>query len=50
MYDNYNYPPGADTPNAPWNQVEPPEIEAEVYMSFTVERIATITTDEVWWG
>lgn len=22
MYDNYNYPAGADTPNAPWNQVE----------------------------
>lgn len=20
MYDNYNYPPGADTPDAPWNQ------------------------------
>lgn len=23
MYDNYNYPPGADTPSAPWNQSEP---------------------------
>jgi len=22
MYDNYNYPAGADTPDAPWNQVE----------------------------
>lgn len=20
MYDNYNYPPGADTPDAPWNK------------------------------
>lgn len=49
MYDNYNYPPGADTPDAPWNKPEPPEIEAEVNMSFTVERIATITTNEVWW-
>jgi len=27
MYDNYNYPPGADTPEAPWNQVEIPNIE-----------------------
>lgn len=44
------YPAGAyNDPNAPYNQVEPPEIEAEVNMSFTVERIATITTDEVWW-
>lgn len=49
MYDNYNYPPGADTPDAPWNEVVPPEIEAEVNISFTLERIATITTDEVWW-
>ena len=49
MYDNYNYPPGADTPDAPWNEVAPPEIEAEVNISFTLERIATITTDEVWW-
>lgn len=44
------YPAGAyNDPNAPYNQVEPPEIEAEVNMSFTLERIATITTDEVWW-
>ena len=49
MYDNYNYPPGADTPDAPWNQVEPPEIEAEVNVSFTLERDATITTNEVYY-
>ena len=49
MYDNYNYPPGADTPDAPWNEVVPPEIEAEITVSITLERIATITTDEVWW-
>jgi len=49
MYDNYNYPPGADTPDAPWNEPVRPEIDAEVYVQFTVERIATITTDEVWW-
>ena len=23
MYDNYNYPAGADTPDAPWNQSDP---------------------------
>lgn len=50
MRDADYYPAGAyNDPNAPYNQVEPPEIEAEVNMSFTVERIATITTDEVWW-
>ena len=50
MRDADYYPAGAyNDPNAPYNQVEPPEIEAEVYMSFTVERIATITTNEVWW-
>ena len=26
MYDNYNYPAGADTPDAPWNQVNPEDI------------------------
>ena len=33
MYDNYNYPPGADTPDAPWNQPSEPDpivIEATV--------------------
>lgn len=50
MRDADYYPAGAyNDPNAPYNQVEPPEIEAEVNMSFTLERIATITTDEVWW-
>lgn len=50
MRDADYYPAGAyNDPNAPYNQVEPPEIEAEVNMSFTLERIATITTNEVWW-
>ena len=44
------YPAGAyNDPNAPYNQVEPPEIEAEVNMSFTLERDATITTNEVYY-
>lgn len=50
MRDRDYYPAGAyNDPNAPFNQVEPPEIEAEVNVSFTLERDATITTDEVWW-
>ena len=28
--DNYNYPLGADTPDAPWNQTDNPEKEIEV--------------------
>lgn len=25
--DNYNYPAGSDTKDAPWNQVDPPECQ-----------------------
>jgi len=27
--DNWNYPPGADAPDAPWNQPDEDEDEAE---------------------
>lgn len=43
--DNYNYPPGADTPDAPWNEVEVPEIEVTVDVTATLTRKATVTTD-----
>lgn len=29
MFDNYNYPLGADTPDAPWNQSDPEDIYGE---------------------
>jgi len=38
MYDNYNYPMGADTPSAPWNQPgdpDPVELNIEVTMCLT---------------
>lgn len=35
MYDNYNYPAGADTPDAPWNQTD---VE-DIYESEASERI-----------
>lgn len=38
MYDNYNYPPGADTPDAPWNEVEIPEIEVRCEVSVTLTK------------
>ena len=31
--DNYNYPMGADTPDAPWNQRDPEPVEVEVQVS-----------------
>ena len=48
MYDNYNYPPGADTPDAPWNEVEMPECDFTIRASITLERECTITTNEVY--
>lgn len=50
MRDADYYPAGAYyDKNAPYNQVEPPEIEAEVNVSFTLERDCTITTNEVYY-
>lgn len=45
MYDNYNYPAGADTPDAPWNQIEIPEIEvkSDVMVSVVREGVPVIT-------
>lgn len=46
MYDNYSYPPGADTPSAPWNQPEIPEKEFEVTISQTLSKTVTVFTDD----
>jgi hypothetical protein len=45
MYDNYNYPAGADTPDAPWNQVDVPEKEFDVTCSQSLSRTAVVTTN-----
>ncbi len=45
MYDNYNYPMGADTPDAPWNEVDVPEKDFEVTCSQSLSRTATVTTN-----
>lgn len=37
-----NYPIGADTPDAPWNQVENPEKEVEVTISITLSKTVKI--------
>lgn len=40
--DNYNYPIGSDTPDAPWSQTDNPEREIEVTISITLSRTAKI--------
>lgn len=46
MYDNYHYPPGADTPDAPWNQTENEEREFEVTVSQTLSKNVTLFTSD----
>lgn len=46
MYDNYNYPAGADTPDAPWNQVDTPEKEFEVTCCQVLSRTVTVVTND----
>jgi hypothetical protein len=45
MYDNYNYPAGADGPDAPWNEPSVPEKEFEVTCCQTLSRTAIVVTD-----
>lgn len=44
MYDNYNYPPGADTPDAPWNQVELEPIDVDVVAEVTLVHNTKVST------
>lgn len=45
MYDNYNYPMGADTPDAPWNQPgDPDPITLAVTVNTTLYRDSTVET------
>ena len=46
MYNNYDYPAGVDTPDAPWNQEPVPEKEFEVTISQTLSKTVTIKTDD----
>lgn len=46
MYDNYNYPAGADTPDAPWNQEEVPEVEFNVTCSISLSKTVQVHTDD----
>lgn len=44
--DNYNYPMGSDTSDAPWNQVDYPEKEIEVTVSVTLSKTVKILVDD----
>lgn len=46
MYNNYDYPLGADTPLAPWNQVENCEIERDCEVTETITRNVTLSTTD----
>lgn len=44
--DNYNYPPGSDTPDAPWNEIEYPDKEIEVTVSITLSKTVKINVND----
>lgn len=44
--DNYNYPMGVDTPDAPWNQEENPEREIEVIVSVTLSKTIKVKVSD----
>lgn len=47
MIESGYYPPGAEfDPNAPYNQVDPPEHDFDVTVSQTLSRNVTITTQD----
>lgn len=46
MYDNYNYPVGADNAEAPWNQADNPEREVEVTVSITLSKTLKVRVDD----
>lgn len=44
--DNYNYPMGADTSDAPWNKEDLPEEEIEVTISVTLSKTVKIKVSD----
>lgn len=43
--DNYNYPVGADNKDAPWNKEEAPIKEFDVFISQTLSKSTTVSTN-----
>lgn len=46
MYDNYNYPEGADTPDAPWNQESQEYKRIKVTVSITLSKDLEIDVND----
>ena len=44
--NNYDFPVGSDTSNAPWNQVDNPEREIEVTVSVTLSKTVKIKVSD----
>ena len=44
--DNYNYPAGSDTSDAPWNQADLPEKEIEVLVSVTLSKTVKVRVSD----
>lgn len=44
--DNYNYPLGADTKDAPWNQEDPPIKDFDVVISQTLSKSTSVSTSD----
>ena len=45
MYNNWDYPMGADTPDAPWNEVDPPEKTFDIAVSCSLSKDTEVTSD-----
>jgi hypothetical protein len=45
MYDNYNYPAGADNEMAPWNEPSIPEKDFNITCSQSLSKTVTVTTN-----
>ena len=46
MYNNYDYPLGVDTPDAPWNQSDPDPVDVDCYVSCSISKDITISTTD----
>ena len=44
MYNNYDYPIGADTPDAPWNEKDPPEKLFGITVSCSLSKDVDVTS------
>ena len=44
--NNYDYPIGADTKEAPWNQEDSEDVEAEVLVSITLSKTVKVTINK----